>query len=244
MAQRIVVDSEQSDSGYENDATFYAAFHLPDSKDLRISHAGDYEAASEHIAFQVVRKPGNLHNHIRRINLMSEMRDSDGLYAALSDLFITLDNSGLALRKRLLESSKPVLQKDNYQALAACMEGGTGALQKLPFTSASVLNKGIKGKRLIVERIETDEPESIRDPLQLALECVEYSQLEEACAILEQAIEEEPQRVELHEELLDIYKSTRDEEAFMAFFDRLNEVGNPHSEAWEKVAELFSGSES
>ena len=54
----------------------------------------------------------------------------------------------------------------------------------------------------------------------------------QARIVLEQAILEDPERKELHEELLEIYKSIGDDRIGNEFVSKLNGIGNPYSELW------------
>ncbi|MFZ2311555.1 MAG: hypothetical protein WAV82_02960 [Methylobacter sp.] len=87
----------------------------------------------------------------------------------------------------------------------------------LPGNEYSVFSKGLVGSRNLLQQIETPD-EQKHDPLDLAYDYIEYSQLNEAIDILEKAIINQPQRLELHQCLLELYKSTLDTSRFMRMF--------------------------
>ena len=60
--------------------------------------------------------------------------------------------------------------------------------------------------------VRSSEPISTKesDPLQLAQDFIEYSQLEQARVVLEKAVKANSNSKEIHEELLSLYQSTED----------------------------------
>jgi Tfp pilus assembly protein PilF len=75
--------------------------------------------------------------------------------------------------------------------------------------------------------------------LQEAQEHLEYGQIDEAREVLEAAILKDPQRPELHQDLLEIYRSTRAKEAFQSMRERIDTDSNPAAAAWQALADLF-----
>lgn len=75
-----------------------------------------------------------------------------------------------------------------------------------------------------------------RDPLVEAREYLEYSQIEKAREVLESALLRDPQRADLHAELLDIYRSTRDRQNLRRFLSQIDPANNPLVAEWEALA--------
>ena len=89
--------------------------------------------------------------------------------------------------------------------------------------------------------IVEDSRELAEDPLMLARASIEYSQLENATRILEQAILDQPERIELHNELILLYRATRNENEFNRFYQLLSQkIKNVPSE-WNQLIDLFKG---
>lgn len=218
-----------------------AIFQMPAVDNLRLDADGIGDEGVEYIAYRIVRSPTDLCNHIRRILLQDDIGDSDDLYAALLDLFIVLEKKGFALRKRVLEGAKSHLSNQQYRGLSACLKSDHVQCDELPASASSMLAKGLIGNCRLVEAVH-DETELVRDPLIQAREHIEYCQIDQARAVLEQAILQQPQRIELHTDLLEIYQSTRDRDAFLTFWQRLNDSENPAPDVWQATADVFPAS--
>ena len=78
------------------------------------------------------------------------------------------------------------------------------------------------------------------DPLQVARDYIEYSQLEEAVKVLEQAIIDDPQRTELHADLIELYQSTADYNAFNKMQLALEKVNHPMQAQWDALNSYFN----
>jgi hypothetical protein len=192
---------------------------------------------ADHFCHCIVRDPSDLRSHVRRIVLEYEQGSPDGLYVALLDLFLALGGRGEGLRKRMLRFAKGRLDSGQYALLRESLAKG---LEGVPvqFASGTMLGKGVEG-RLDLARPSLERREKARDALLEAREYLEYSQLDEARNVLERALLQEPQRAELHLELLDIYRSTRDGDSFSRMSRSLEGVTIPVPEAWRELAEYF-----
>ena len=80
-----------------------------------------------------------------------------------------------------------------------------------------------------------------RDPLIAAREYVEGGQHEEAIYVLELAVLAEPNRKELQEKLLSLYRSTYNEKAFYRFYNVLIRKRMILSEEWSQLKNFFKG---
>jgi hypothetical protein len=190
-----------------------------------------------HLCHCVARDPSDLRSHVRRILLHLEDSQAIDLYAALVDLFIALGHRGFELRRRMLNMSRSLLKPHQHDVLSEALVTGLDPIS-VPTVPGSVLSRGIVGSLDMVKPIaeKTSEP---RDPLIEAREFLEYSQIEEAREVLERAVMSEPQRSDLHIELLEIYRSTRDKTNFDKMHAKLDGTTNPAHEAWQTLAALF-----
>jgi len=126
-----------------------------------------------------------------------------------------------------------MLNKACYDRLSEC--GGIVESQtcKLPLSKACLLGNGAVGtSQLVVLSDDMAFTEIKRDPLTDARDHIEYSQIEAARKVLEQAILDDPGRKELHEELLGIYRSIGNDREISEFLSKLNGIGNPYPELW------------
>ncbi len=188
---------------------------------------------AQYIDYQVVRRPRVLSNHVKRILLYVNVADADKLYGGLIDLFIVLDGRGENLRHRMLQVAKPVLDEERYGALQDCKGQINSLDHKIPTSRDSLLDAGLVGTSLLLdlsnEQLLSDAE---RDPLLEAREYIEYSQIDLARGVLEKAILKDPNREDLHKDLLDILRSANDEARFEQFRVKLDEMSNPHADLW------------
>ncbi|MCI0655084.1 MAG: hypothetical protein L0Y39_11490, partial [Methylococcaceae bacterium] len=179
-------------------------------------------------------------SHMRRILLQDKMGDSENLYAALLDLFIALGSKGESLRSRLLRQYRSKLGGDRYMALSHTLKSGTTD-ERSPYSRASVLAKGITGTcSLIRPVIDAGAGVDVRDPLQQARDYLEYCQIDEARMVLERAVLENPERMDIQTELLELYQAGRDLENFKKLYRELMDSGIPLAADWSAVSELLS----
>ncbi len=216
------------------------AFHLAECRSLQIDGETWGDKATDFLARGVARSPVNLIAQIQRLNLYLAKRDAEGAYGALLDLFITLGEKGLLIRRRMLLRAKPLLTDEQFQALAMRLDTGVSASDPMPPSSSSVLSKGLTGIRQLVVRIDEDGNNRQRDPLDEAIEHLEYSQIDKAKEVLEKAVLEKPSRKDLQNNLLAIYRASNDRESFTTMRDKLRELGTGISDEWKELAEYFS----
>ncbi len=241
MRKSVVNTTGGSERAGLNEVEMDAAFQVPETGDLRLEKAG--ESTLDYLTHQVARLPVDLRNHCRRIILQYDLGSPDDLYSSLLDLFFVLGNRGHGLRKRMLEGAKARLSKEQYTSLLDCLDDDIYSAKSLPTASASILSQGIVGVRQLVSKtVDSDRaalPIQETGPLAEARACLEYSQIAEAQKILENALQKQPDEMEIHMELLEIYRSTRDKESFLTAFEQIDPARNPVPDAWEKVANFL-----
>ncbi len=216
------------------------AFHLAECRSLQIDTEEWGDRASGYLARSVARTPTNLIAQVQRINGCLAQRDGEGAYGALLDLFIALGEKGLLLRRRMLVRAQPLLGEERSRALARHLEKGLLATDPMPPSSHSMLSKGLTGTRQLVMRVNDGADGGERDPLQDAIEYLEYSQVDKAQAVLEQALLEDPSRTDLHSNLLAIYRASGDAASFTRMRNKLGRERNPVVEKWDQLAEYFA----
>lgn len=212
------------------------AFPVTETTDLRF-HPIFRFVLGDYFCHCVSRNPHDLLSHVRRIYFIYEYEPESEMFPAVLDLFIALGGKGLALRKRMLALAKSRLAIGHYKLLLDALVSGVDERQIGP-VSGAFLQGGVEGSLTLV-RVGSQATDGPRDPLVEAREFLEYSQLDEARILLEEAILLTPQRLELHEELLDIYRSTRDEMSFFQMLEELDGIENPALEKWQGLAEFF-----
>jgi len=213
------------------------AFQLSSLSSFRLKVAeGHEEEVLNHLTTSLVLEPHSLKLHIRRILLSFDMAQADLLYAALIDLWVVLENRGRKLFYFLLNATKNRLDKPDFDLLHAIYIAYEIHPHLLPSPRMSVLTKGLIGQLNLVSSSKSKNSNSERDPLVEALEYIEYSQVEQAQNVLEKGVLAEPHRLDLQENLLEIYSSTLDLHSLKAIEEKLQ--GNILVPAqWQEVAD-------
>lgn len=150
-SRQLVVDRVETGPG--KDSQMDPAFAIPQLNELRLPVGGAGDETLEYLSHNVVRNPRDLRNQVRRIILEYDTGRSDGLYAALVDLFIAMDGRGRSLCNRMLEGSKSVLKPPQFKILADCLKGNLRA-KELPAALDCVLGDGLIGKRELIKLAE------------------------------------------------------------------------------------------
>jgi len=199
-----------------NESREFNVFLLSDSVAFNFPTLELPEDFLRHLVHLVTRKPRRLITHIQRIYHCYQANLPEQLFAALVDLLVILNKRGKAISQRLIMGTKSKLSDEQYKMLHKFMtEDFDVAL--LTGNQYSVFTKGLIGTGNLLQQNETPDKQA-HDPLDLAHDYIEYSQLDEAKGILEKAIIDQPERLELHQCLLELYKSTLDTAGFMTMY--------------------------
>lgn len=206
------------------------------SRDFNLEWLHDHPELLHHLIGAVARQPKNLVTHLQRIYLCYQQDLPEQLYGALTDLFIVLNRRSIAFSGRLLSAVSSKLSAPQYQLLRRYLIKKDFPPLHLPQNAFSVLGKGFIGtSQLLTPLHEKSKHEQEHDPLLLARDYVEYSQLQEAIEVLEKAVVEDPQREALHVELLELYKSMKDIESLRKIQQQLSVEGNPFNSLWDEA---------
>ena len=191
----------------------------------------------QQIVYKVSTNPKQLISHIERIYFTYRQGMVEPLYAALIDLFSVLDGRGKELSKRMVSFAHSLLTEDQVKVLASCLADKNISL--LAGSKFSVLAKGLVGS--VVLLTEKNKEVIEHDPLAIARDYVEYSQLDAAIEILETGVLEDPERQALQSELLALYKVTKNIQAFTKMHDLLQEKELDLSAGWQRLTDYFAG---
>jgi hypothetical protein len=228
---------------YDNDTTpvpvLVSFFYLQTTNRLFLAPPLPDKELLDTLIFWVAKKPQCLLSHLHRIYYCYQMQLSDQLYAALVDFFIVLNRRGLAISRRMAAGSRSGLSAKQLRILMQYLKDDNIDGQLLPGNRYSIFSKGIIGTPHMVQLIETKQEPDI-DPLELARDFIDYSQLAQAQLVLEAAVFKQPDRLELHEELLAIYRSTRDKAGFQEMFSKLTQTDFALPEGWQLLDAYFN----
>ncbi len=192
----------------------------------------------QQIVYKVSTNPKQLISHIQRIYFTYRQGMVEPLYAALVDLFSVLDGRGKELSIRMVSSTHSLLSEHQGRDLASYLEHTKISL--LAGNKFSVLTKGLVGSGILLT--EKNNVEIVHDPLAIARDYVEYSQLDSAIGTLEAGVLEDSERQELQLELLELYKVTKNVQAFTKMHDLLIDKSLDLPSGWKELTDHFAGS--
>jgi len=190
--------------------------------------------------FRLSRNPKCLITHVQRIYYCFHMQLDEQLNAALVDFLVILNRQGKEISWRMVTGAKSRLSSKQFAVLYDYLKDDHANINLLPGNQFSIFTKGLTGTDHIIEQITTPDEHS-HDPLAIARDYIEYSQLEEAKRFLEKAVLEQPARLDLHHELLTIYKSMRDSAGFNRMHAELTRSGVAMPDEWVYLNDYFKG---
>jgi len=230
---------QQSDTGHQDNTRPEVMFMVSNNPGL-ILDLGEYsDKAIEVLEHKVTRNPLYLRSHVQRIYLYKQVENGDALYGALLDLFIALNTKGFEIRQRLLFESKCYLDSHHFDVLYRQLGDGISASSVVPLSQYSRLSKGLIGTINLLVSSNHQITHTPRDLHREAHEYLEYGEVDEARKLLEIAVLKEPWRKELHIDLLEIYKATRDVDNCDKMYRRLSDKFIPDHHAWVQTVEYI-----
>ncbi len=194
--------------------------------------------AFEYLTHVVSKTPQDLSAHLRRISAAHRMKCDEVLYGSLLDLFIVLDKRGFSLRQRLLNRFEPSLRPEQQACMRQSLLFGAQAAKSIPHCYSSVFNKGLVGNPQLVVKTgrQADADFDIFDELH---DLIDSGFLEEARQILERAVMQKPDNEALNRELLELYRYTKNRDAFFATYERLQGLPLALKDQWQRLSETL-----
>lgn len=196
------------------------------------------EKELERLVFQASRKPYFLEAHVERIYYCFQNHLDEPLLGALVDLLTVLRGKGSALGKRMILGSKSRFTEKQYTELLNHLGNKGSDISLLPDNRYSVFTKGLLSVTALLHHNKGSN-EKVHDPLALAMDYIEFSQLDNAVYILEQAILSQAERMELHRELLSLYRSTRNVTGFNRMYETLSRKKIALPVEWLQLRDFF-----
>ena len=154
-------------------------FSLPDKNSLWSAETLNYEDFLEKLVFSITRRPKCLITHLQRIYFCFHKNLDEQLFAAIVDFMIVLNRRGRKISRRVIMGAKPRLSADQFNTLKDYLKNDTADANLLLGNQYSILTKGMIGINKLVKHVETKNEYS-HDPLDIARDHIEYSQLDEA----------------------------------------------------------------
>jgi hypothetical protein len=195
------------------------------------------ELVYQKIVFGIFRIPKNIILHVQRIHFTYSRKLAEQLYAALVDLLWVLDGKGKPLSNRMIKATHSLLSEVQNTLLGDYQTQLNRTIFK--GNKFSIFTLGLLGTNILLS--EQNKKISDHDPLLLAQDYIEYSQLDAAIKTLEAGIFESPDREELQTELLELYEVTKDSQAFALMHSKLLGKKIKLSIKWQNLAKDFEG---
>jgi len=146
-------DVPNSIDTFESISNVELSFLLPTNQSVNLDPGNLGEKTTDYLARRIARKPDDLLSHIQRINLCIKLKNREGTYSALLDLFIAVEKNGKYLRQRMLDRSKPLLDKKKYNILNKNIDQGVNPLTVMPLATSSVLGMGLTGTPYLLKHM-------------------------------------------------------------------------------------------
>ena len=194
---------------------------------------------ADHLAYKICKAPKDLLSHVQRILFSYRLGDSHAVYGAMLDLFIVLGDNGSPLRARLFSMVASVLREEHRRVLETGLIKGIKGFDRVPQSPGSRLSGGLTGSVDLVEQGGGQRQTWHTDVVDEARDLIDSGLIDEAQALLEGALLDHPERADVSEELLEIYRHTRHKDSFFAMRKRMEGQPLAHSELWEELAEQF-----
>jgi tetratricopeptide (TPR) repeat protein len=212
------------------------SFILAPQKQLRVSAVCDDNLQSwRYYSHHISRFPLDLRAHAQRLFLVLDKDMDTYLAGAMQDLFLALEDKGFAFKDSMLTLSKEKLSDEDIHHFETWLASSVRTEFRL--IEGSVLDKGLPGKteKLVSFKQTQDEQPHYSNIIEEANAYLEYGQVEEAQALLEEELQRNPQDEDIAFELLNIYQYTRDRAAFELTTQQLSHANVALSDTWKEV---------
>ncbi len=217
---------------------FYFA-HAGRVSKQRISMKADFlpDSMAAFFEYRLKQQPADLNGHLQRIEFFLYRKHSSRLFAALCDLFIVLGDSGRALRQRLCESAKNILDAGQSTFLEQALS------QKLDnndnFLPRDCLFKNTHGELLTDFVTDRDNRLDSEDILATADSYIENSQFEAALEYMTEYLKQQPDNKALTARLIELYQILNMEQAFnQAYRQFADQASTGH--LWSEAKQAFN----
>lgn len=179
---------------------------------------------------RIFQASAKLLNHVARINSQIKENKSEETYGALLDLFIILESDGRMLRERMLNKARSVINPQQFDFLQQQLKQGITELEIVPQSHTSTLIDEFLTSDDLSQNIESGYELNV---LQAARDLLEHGQIDSARSVLESAVLNGELKLEVHEDLLEIYRETNDTDNFSRVWKQLHLNNRSLSHLWE-----------
>ncbi len=186
----------------------------------------------------IYHTPSKLLNHVgrinHRINEQIKLQQPEALYAALLDLFIVLEQNGREIREKMLNKAQAVLKPQKFEFLQQQLDQGIAQLEFTPQSDTSMLIEDFLSDDEMVHASGSE-----LDTLQIARDLLEHGQIDSARSVLESAVINGEVTLAVHQDLLDIYRQTNDNDNFSRVLKQQDKNGYTAPQIWHDLIAFF-----
>lgn len=202
------------------------AFAFPTGGPLLPQIPCENHAAWRHLSSIVARDPLDTEAHARRVLHALHAGEDTQVLTALLDLFLALGSKGRELREHLLTLAEARLPAEDAEFFRQRLDEGLSPQAGLPLGTLSVLDTGLMGQSLLVQQKRAAaRQESLAEQ---ASALIDQGDLAAARQLLEEGLMNHPQDGAAAQELLAVYRHSRDSHAEQAMRQRFQDrFGNP-----------------
>ena len=217
-----------------------ALFFVAPTNDLSNPIERSHDSYLNDLVHKIKREPAHLITHIHRIYWCYRKELTEPLFAALVDFLIILNHRGQAISKKMVSGARPRLTSSHMNILVSALANPDSDISLTPGNRFSIFSRGLEGTTTLITK-HAGANSSSHDPLQLAEDAIEYCQLDEAMDILENAIRDQSDRLALHQTLLMLYQSARQQSRFEKMANELALTMEVLPDDWGKLKDYFEG---
>lgn len=188
-----------------------SSLHMPDVVE-------DPQGFRRYMLGMLRRYPSDLKRHVQYILslLDAPQKDYEAIYAGLLDLFIVLEDKGLALRQRLLTLARPFLSHEDEDFFRRHMESGITASTPLSHGRGSSFTRAYAGEVGFVRKLDEGRGAGFASLYDEALSLIDYGDLEEAKSLLVTALKSDPVDEPVAAELVSLCERMGDQDTLSA----------------------------
>lgn len=210
---------------------------LPHSRRLirEFPVAGLERAYVGHLEQRILRQPRDLEAHVRRVLMLRELDDADGMAGALADLFLVLGPHGRDLRARLLNAIEVHIDPRLKNFFRDRLDRGLDYDEPMPALVESRLTRRFGGTTKIV--LGPDEP---IDAAALTRKASASGHIDVALQVLEGMLDTDPGNTAASDALLNLVDSHDLGDEFLGIRSRLLGRRLARADRWQALARRFA----
>lgn len=204
----------------------------------RFEDANERQRYLDQLNRKITQTPRDLHAHTQRIFMLYLQRDNPAYFGAVIDLLIALGPKGLGLKKSILAPTYGLLNRQQQGYIQQHLHSGIARTAAVPSRYARLSPKLSSDTGAYnhdkSRRVEGDQVLR-KARYKLAMEHVDDAQ-----ALLEQALISDPSDMEIACELLELYRQYEKMDAFNSMTEQLAGSLLTAQDQWDDTARYFS----